>query len=114
MKLIKIILLCIALTSISAFALDGLPYGADSVRVDGGKVTVKGMSGQSVDVNGGNVDVRGMNGETVRTGGGGVNVNGMDGQGVRTKVKQGKKRTRDGNEDEDEDVKETVPAEEKE
>ncbi len=116
MKPIKIMLCCIALSSSLAFALDGLPYGADSVRVDGGKVNVKGMNGQSVDVNGGNVDVKGMNGESVRTGGGEVNIKEMDGHNVRTKSKPGKKRARDDNEEEDEDsnVKETAPAEEKE
>lgn len=120
MKLIKIMLLCVALSSSLAFALDGLPYGTDSVRVDGGKVNIKGMNGQSVDVNGGNVNVKGMNGESVRTGGDAVNVKGMDGQSIRTKGKQSKKITRDEDEGEEEEdnevneVKETAPAEEKE
>ena len=114
MNFIKIIFFCITLSSSLALALDGLPYGADSVHVDGGKVNVKGMNGQSVNVNNGNVDVQGMSGESVRTGGGEVNVKGMDEQSVRTKGNPGKKRDRVENEGEDEDVKEMPPAEEKE
>lgn len=111
MKYINIIFGCFVLTSSLAFALDGLPYGNDaqSVRVEGGKVNVKGMNGQSVNVDGGNVNVKGMSGETVSTGGGNVNAKGMNGQGVSTKGGAGKQSARD----EDGEAKETAPAEDK-
>lgn len=114
MKYINTIFVCFALTSSLVLASDGLPYGADSVRVEGGKVRVKGMDGQSVNVDGGNVNVKGMHGESVRTGGGNVNVKGMDGQSVRTMGKAGKKSARDedsedDDKDDDSNVKEQAP-----
>jgi len=116
MKYFKILLSCLALCSSLAFALDGLPYGADSVRIDGGKVNVKGMNGQSVNVDGGNVDVQGMHGQSVKTGGGKVDAKGMHGQSVSVKGKAGKKRSGDEDEDQDDDsdAKEPAAPEEKE
>jgi len=108
MKYINIIFTCMALSSSLAFAVDGLPYDADSVRVEGGKVNVKGMNGQSVNVDGGNVNVKGMNGESVRTGNGNVNVKGMDGQSVSTKGKAGKKSARDEDADDESEAKESA------
>lgn len=115
MKYINIIFTCIALSSSPAFALDGLPYGAGSVRIEGGKVNVKGMNGQSVNVDGGNVNVKGMNGESVHSAGGNVNIKGMDGQKVHTKAKAGKKPARDEEEDQDDDsdANESATAEDK-
>ena len=87
MKHINILLTCITLTSSLAFALDGLPYGTDSVRVKGGKIDIKGM-------NGGNIDVKDMND-----------------QSVQTQDKVNKMETRDANDDSD--AKEPAAAEDK-
>lgn len=111
MKHINILLTCITLTSSLAFALDGLPYGTDSVRVKGGKIDVKGMHGESVNVDGGNIDVKDMNDQSVHTGGGNINVKGMGGQSVQTQGKANKMETRDENDDSD--AKESAAAEDK-